>query len=1403
MKRRRQQGFGFGSYGLAWLVLAALIAYSPRAFAISRFWLGGSGSWSNPANWSPAGIPANGDDLLFGQGQPGDVTNDLSGLSLQSLSINFSGGGFALWGQDLTVTYLLQSFAGADAINIDHLILGGDVFIHTDDGNGTGGPLTLNCFTVLNGHNLSVSSAGAATVTFQAPINGNGNIAFTAGNNYLASSTGDNIFRGTATVSGGNLWLGSFNGHNLIPSKLVVYGGATALMLYDNMITNTATVEIYSGGNFLLLGHVDTIYSLVLSNFTGDAAVCNVDSGSTGILGINGSIASYNDSGSLIPIIQGRLALNGFTPIATYGSAYAGLDIPAELLGNGFSKAGNSALIVRGTNSFTGGVEVDQGILDVQSNGALGDTSGGTLLYGGGAMTLRASVANEALTIQGSRQITADTSGSLLTALAPTNVTWSGPIELDTNLVVAGSDLTLSGVISGTGGLDIESVGTVLLAGSSGNSFTGTTTAHGPLLELGKPFEMQCFSGSLTVGGAGNATAEVRWLNSDQAILWVDGLGTTLYPNGVLNFNNYTDLLGQVTFNGGLLDSGLTGQAWIIGPVIVNPTNVSAIINGNLGLSSRLVPIVFDVGDGTPDCDLQINATILGPTTALAKQGPGTMCLHGTNTYAAPTYVEAGILEISNASSLGSPAGTVVWGGATLRLNGFPVNMQPQNFEIFGTGVGGTHGAIEIVNASSFVLGNILLDGATTIKADPACVLGLGNISGTGPLTITGGGNVWLEGSGYNSYSSDTVVSQGTLILSKADAVTAVPGNLYVGTADGSTSATARNVGNYQILGNIFVYPGSLWDLNTYQENVDFLGLYGNAGVQAPGVVGYLSLKTGADVYVYPTSASAPATITGTVEMDPGNHHFNIGSGSSSPGLVVSATLAQYSTPAAIEKTGPGILTLNGNNTYQGSTTVSQGTLIAASAGALGAAGTSTTVNSNASLVVDGGPTNGGIIIPSESLILNSSSPAVLISQNGSNTWGGLVTLSQPASINVASNSYLQVLNSVSGPGGLTKTGPGTMLFWGFFGNSYGGVTTVSQGTLEVGRVGSISVPGDIVLGDDTTSNTVAILRTDREQQFSANANIALHNSGLLDVYPLVTPLPNPRVGTVTGGGRINLGTGTSLTISNTVPCTFAGSISGPGQLNAAGSASLRLTGNSSFSGSTLITGLLEVDGSQPFSQVLFGSTGTLQGSGAVGLITMNAGATVAPGVGPGILTCQGFDAGSANQSRTLQIDLNGPNPGTDYDQLDVRGDVNLRTNRLTLSASLNFSSWLSNTFTIIKNDGGNTVKGAFTGLPEGSTLTIGAQQFQISYVGGGGNDVVLTQTTGSPQPPTVSVQPATAGTVVFAWPTNSSGFTLQVNTNLGTTNWTAALPAPVIVGANYVVTNNTVGPSSFYRLVH
>jgi Tol biopolymer transport system component len=136
-------------------------------------------------------------------------------------------------------------------------------------------------------------------------------------------------------------------------------------------------------------------------------------------------------------------------------------------------------------------------------------------------------------------------------------------------------------------------------------------------------------------------------------------------------------------------------------------------------------------------------------------------------------------------------------------------------------------------------------------------------------------------------------------------------------------------------------------------------------------------------------------------------------------------------------------------------------------------------------------------------------------------------------------------------------------------------------------------------------------------------------------------------------------------------------------------------------------------------------SGGTLKGSGSTGDVTVSSGGVIAPGNSPGCLTTNDLilDSGS-----TYQYELGGTAPCTGHDQIQVTGTVTISGAQLSASFVNGFTGAPGSVYQIISNDGTDSVSGTFTGLAEGATLTIQGVTFRISYVGGTGNDVTLTQ---------------------------------------------------------------------------
>jgi hypothetical protein len=230
----------------------------------------------------------------------------------------------------------------------------------------------------------------------------------------------------------------------------------------------------------------------------------------------------------------------------------------------------------------------------------------------------------------------------------------------------------------------------------------------------------------------------------------------------------------------------------------------------------------------------------------------------------------------------------------------------------------------------------------------------------------------------------------------------------------------------------------------------------------------------------------------------------------------------------------------------------------------------------------------------------------------------------------------------------------------------------------------------------------------------------------------------------VTGLNTVSLPmTVNSVIVVGTQPgCTLdlEGNIDGSGGIFSTGGGPVVLGGTDGYTGVTAVGG---TGGIMFINGTLTGTSGVTvaESSGNPGLgghgsftaaLTVNNvfpidTANVSPGQGAatGILSTGNATFGSGGSRTALNLKLNGTTAGTGYDQLHVGGNVALT--HAFLSVFLGFAPAVSDTFTIIKNDGGNAVSGQFIGLAEGAKFLVGETTFQISYVGGSGHDVVLT----------------------------------------------------------------------------
>jgi hypothetical protein len=91
----------------------------------------------------------------------------------------------------------------------------------------------------------------------------------------------------------------------------------------------------------------------------------------------------------------------------------------------------------------------------------------------------------------------------------------------------------------------------------------------------------------------------------------------------------------------------------------------------------------------------------------------------------------------------------------------------------------------------------------------------------------------------------------------------------------------------------------------------------------------------------------------------------------------------------------------------------------------------------------------------------------------------------------------------------------------------------------------------------------------------------------------------------------------------------------------------------------------------------------------------------------------------------TLIVQFTGTTPTVG--KLVTTGTVSLGNSKLTLQPIGSTAPPLDSPFTILDDGSSSGINGIFSGLPEGTTISLGGSHYTISYVGGDGNDVALT----------------------------------------------------------------------------
>ncbi len=669
------------------------------------------------------------------------------------------------------------------------------------------------------------------------------------------------------------------------------------------------------------------------------------------------------------------------------------------------------------------------------------------------------------------------------------------------------------------------------------------------------------------------------------------------------------------------------------------------------------------------------NGDLSGTGGVIRSSSSSRLVLAGANTYTGDTTISSGTLQIGNDGAVGSLGTGDVINNGTLRFDRTGTLSVPNAI----TGTGGLQIDCPI-NAGTVVLsGTNTFDGAVnvsggTLRITNSTALGDGSKTITLSNGTAGAPHLSLDGSGDSIELPNTI----SYVTSSA------------------TGAIINEAGDNVLLGAVSLTGGG-----------GDTKILSNAG----------TLTLGGPV--------APITTGRNLLLD--------GAGSGVLTHVISNGLSGGSTYVllGVNKLGVGTWTLAGSNSHGGVTTVTAGTLVMANPNALGAGGltygstgSGTSITSGAVLDLMGqqgihevitvrgtGISSGGALINSSttpSSITAGMVSYISTSAGGTHSTVPEVSLSGGGGSGAAAVATLGLsAASFTIAGGTTvySTAPTVTLSGG--GGSGAAATAVLTGgvvtgiTLSNTGTGYTSAPTIAFTGGTITTAGVNPTGTGNASNFVvAGVQVTNPGSGYTSA-PSVTF--SSGTGTVAAASLSAVILGANSSIGGAGDIIIEPGITGGFTLGKVGAGTLVLSGASTHSGQTTLSG------------------GRLILSGSLaGALTTNNGCIFAPQGTPSV-----GGALTHFSSSVLQVRLNDSTAGTGYDQLSVAGNVTLAgTLELICGPYLAPGS----IFTLVNKTSAGAISGTFAGKPGNSTFTTGeGYTFQISYTGGNGNDVVLT----------------------------------------------------------------------------
>ena len=584
-----------------------------------------------------------------------------------------------------------------------------------DSGSGeaSDNSVTFNGGSVTNNIYGGMSAAGLAQNNSVTMTNGSAKWllgGYSANGNVIGNSI--NVSGGTLTgVSGGESNSGSATG-NIVS----ISGG---------------TVQSNVNGGFVASGSGKATGNIVNISGNADLSTATVAGGISSSDAFTGNTLNKN-SDAAVHIARNFASVNfGYSGNANIGeldstptgSALSGVTVNTNannvsfdgvISGSGsITKAGAGTLILSGTNTYSDGTTISAGTLSIGS-----DTN-----IGSGTNTI----------------------GNKGTLLLSGNGTYTNDWTLSGagSAIATDNNNTLSGVLSGNGGLTKTGAGTLTLTGN--NTYAGGTAINDGTLKGNIASGTDLSIADSAIYDGDNKARSVGGLNGAGKILNTNGLtvqsgdfagiidnsNTSLLKNGAgtLTLTGNNAYTGSTTISEGTLKGNIASgtDLSIVDNATYDGDNKARSVGGLNGGGNILNTDGLTVQSGT------FGGVIGNSNTSLIKTGAGTLTLTGNNAYTGGTTINAGTLKgnIASGTDLSIAASAIYDGDNKARS------------------VGGLNGGGKILNT----------DGLTVQSGDFAGSIDNSNTS----LTKTGAGTLTL--SGTNTYTGMTTVRSGTLAL--------------------------------------------------------------------------------------------------------------------------------------------------------------------------------------------------------------------------------------------------------------------------------------------------------------------------------------------------------------------------------------------------------------------------------------------------------------------------------------------------------------------------------------------------------------------------------------------------------------------------------------------------------------